>query len=76
MDGVSMTIWEVEKDERGWSVVAVREGKRIEPRARLTGLPCITAQVIAAELNAAWRQGVADGSDAYRRTLGVMTLGD
>lgn len=76
MNGKPLTIWTVEKDARGWSVVAERDGERVEPRRSLTGLACITAQVLAEELNRAWRQGVADGADVYRRTLALETLGD
>ncbi len=71
-----MTIWTVETDARGWSVVAKREGVRVEPRRTLTGLACITAQVMAAELNAAWREGLAYGAKTYRDTLALETLGD
>lgn len=70
-----MTVWTVERDERGWSVVAEREGQRIEPRRSLTGLACITAQVIAAELNAAWMAGYRQGRDDVREIF-AETLGD
>ena len=60
MDGLSMTEWTVEKDAVGWSVVAWRDGARVEPRTRLTGLSCITARVLASELNGAYVQGRAD----------------
>lgn len=71
-----MTIWTVEKDARGYSVVAERDGERVAPRARLSGLPCITAQVLAEELNMAYRRGCGDGAVAMRDTLALATLGD
>ena len=55
-----MTVWTVEKDERGWSVVQTRDGRREEVRRSLAGLPCITAQVIAAELESAYERGRED----------------
>ena len=72
----NVTIWIVERDARGYSVVAERDGKRGEARRSLSGLACITAQVIAAELNSAWRQGVGYGARVYREALALETLGD
>lgn len=55
-----MTRWKVERDARGWSVVAWRDGERQEPRRTLTGLACITARVLRDELERAYVQGRAD----------------
>lgn len=54
-----VTVWIVEKDARGWSVV--REGEEGPIREHLSGLPCITAQVVAAELNSAYELGREEG---------------
>ncbi len=67
-------VWTVEKDARGWSVV--REGEEEAIRGHLSGLACITAQVIAAELNSAWREGMGYGARVYRESLALETLGD
>lgn len=64
-----MTVWTVERDEVGWSVVAKRDGGRVPPRARLTGLPCITAQVLAAELERAYELGREDERADIRREV-------
>lgn len=72
---MQVTIWTVEKDERGYSVVAEREGKREEARRSLTGLPCITARVLAAELNSAYREGIRLGGQEVRKIFAEM-LGD
>lgn len=70
-----MTVWTVEKDARGWSVVLEVDGEQEAPRKRLTDLACITAQVIAAELNAAWMAGYRQGRDDVREVF-AETLGD
>ena len=64
-----MTEWTVERDAVGWSVVAWRDGARVEPRARLYGLACITAQVLAAELDRAYRLGRDDEREEVRRAI-------
>ena len=64
-----MTEWTVERDAVGWSVVAWRDGARVEPRARLYGLSCIAAQVIAAELERAYRLGREDEREEARRAI-------
>ena len=64
-----MTEWTVERDAVGWSVVAWRNGARVEPRARLYGLSCIAAQVIAAELDRAYGQGRDDEREEVRRAI-------
>lgn len=66
-----MTEWTVERDARGYSVVATRDGERVEPRRSLTGLACITARVLADELNGAYCEGVAWGErQVFARGLG------
>lgn len=50
-----MTGWTVERDARGWSVVGPEGARR-----SLTGLACVTARVIAAELNGAYELGRRD----------------
>jgi hypothetical protein len=79
MDGMPIMdpfpIWTVTRDGRGWSVVREEE-KDIPIRERLSGLPCITAQVLAAELNAAWREGMGYGARVYRESLALEALGD
>lgn len=64
-----MTEWTVERDEVGWSVVQYRDGARVEPRGRFYGLPCIAAQVIAAELERAYRLGRDDEREEVRRAI-------
>ena len=71
MDGLQMTRWEVERDVRGYSVVAIRDGERQEVRRSLSGLACITAQVIRWELEHAYYQGRVDvRNDLAREPLG------
>ncbi len=75
MDGMSVTVWTVEKDARGWSVVAEREGARVEPRRSLTGLRCLRARVLAQELNSAYREGIRLGGEEVRAVFAEL-LGD
>ena len=70
MDGLQMTRWEVERDIRGYSVVAWRDGERQEPRRTLTGLACITARVLRDELQRAYEQGCADVRASIYEALG------
>lgn len=70
MDGLSMTRWEVERDARGWSVVAWRDGQRVEPRRTLTGLACITARVLRDELEHAYDQGRVNTQASIFEALG------
>lgn len=62
-----MTVWTVQRDERGWSVVGPEGTRR-----SLTGLSCIQAQVIVAELEGAYAKGRED----QRNELASETLGD
>lgn len=54
-----MIEWTVEAGEHGgWSVVLLADGSRTRVRPnRLGNLSCITAQVIAAEFNEAYKLG-------------------
>lgn len=70
--GGQVTRWEVERDEIGWSIVVYRNDKRDLVRSRWTGMACIDAQVIAAELNAAHRTGRIEAIEAMRSQV----LGD
>lgn len=67
-----MTVWTVEKDAVGWSVVQYRDDERREVRSRWTGMACIDAQVIAAELNTAHRLGRIEAIETMR----AQVLGD
>jgi hypothetical protein len=52
-----MTVWTVERDARGWSVVQYVNGERITQRRTLTGLSCKSARVIRCELENAYMVG-------------------
>lgn len=65
-----MTVWTVEKDARGWSVVAYRDGERVEARRTLTGLPCVAAKVLRDELERAYAQGGVDARARVFETIG------
>lgn len=52
-----MTIWTVERDKVGWSVVQYRDGERLPVRRSFYGLACITAKVIRSELEQAYAAG-------------------
>lgn len=49
-------MWRVERDARGWTVVD-QDGNT---RRSLSGLSCITARVMAAELRSAYLKGRED----------------
>lgn len=64
-----MTIWTVERDRVGWSVVEYRDGERQYTRRSLYGLTCITAQVIQAELERAYARGRQDEREGIAREV-------
>jgi hypothetical protein len=59
-----VTVWTVERDERGWSVVGPEGTRR-----SMSGLACITARVLAAELNGAYLAGRRDAREELARTV-------
>ena len=73
-----MTEWTVEREgaRTTFQVVKWKDGLRVlaPTRRSLTGLSCITAQVIAAELNSAydagWDAGRKDLADMFMAPLG------
>lgn len=70
--GGQVTTWEVERDDIGWSIIVYRNDSRDLVRSRWTGMNCIDAQVIAAELNTAHRLGRIEAIEAMR----AQVLGD
>jgi hypothetical protein len=52
-----VTRWEVVADGARWAVVKVREGRAPEGRARWSGISCVAARCLAAELNSAYELG-------------------
>lgn len=74
-----MTRWVVVREEEGrpgWSVQKVdQDGKVSYPRNRWCGISCIDAQVIAAELNSAYAEGMREGMQLGDIVFG-QPLGD
>ena len=76
MDGVWMMEWKAEREgaRSTFQVVKWENGRRVDTRRTLTGLSCIAARVIAAELNSAydagWDAGRKDLADMFMAPLG------
>lgn len=69
-----MMEWTAEREgaRSTFQVVKWENGRRVDTRRHLTGLSCIAAQVIAAELNRAYEIGVEIGKGlAYDHVMAM-----
>lgn len=68
--GDVVTRWVVVPDGKLWAVVVVREDGTREPmRPRWSGLACIEARCLAADLNDAYRRAQVEAWEGMRREI-------